>query len=266
MPIFEFKNLKLNYRIYGEGKIAILFIHGLGGNGGSWKYQVDYFQKEYQIIAVDLFGHGLSSKDVDPIEASRLDAEVCVDLMQKKIGKPYFVIGHSFATNINPEIIKIADPLLKGVVFVDCIYQGFPEIIDMRIKFAEKMLAISGDTLAREADLWYNELIGPVVTPDDRELIHSSLKHCSIRWLFEAVAGCRDYCAKYPPDKTPTENDLPVLIMEADNGVGDDIHKSWVNHFKNARYYLFENAGHFFFITERDRFNRLLKEFIEANS
>ena len=266
MTFFEFNDLKLNFQSYGDGDIALLLIHGLGGNGDSWKYQIEYFQKDYQIIAVDLFGHGRSSKDVDPVESSRLDAEACVSLMREKIGKPYFVIGHSFATNINPEIIKIADPLLKGVVFVDCTYQGFPEILDMRIKFAEKMLAISGDTLRREAGLWYDELAGPGVSTEDRELIHSSLDQCSIRWLFEAVAGCSDFCTKYPPDKTPIENGLPIFIMEADNGVGDEILKSWVNHFKNARYYLFENAGHFFFITERDRFNRLLKEFLETNS
>ena len=37
----------------------VLFIHGLGGSSSTWKYQLEDF-KEYNIICVDLQGHGKS--------------------------------------------------------------------------------------------------------------------------------------------------------------------------------------------------------------
>jgi len=265
MPFFDFAHHKIHYHSHGEGETALLFIHGLGGDANSWKYQVECFQDKYEIITIDLIGHGRSSKDADPVRAPRIDAEAAVNLMQTIIKKPYFLVGHSFATNINPEIIKIGDPLLKGVVFVDCTYQGFQNIINIRMHFSEKMLRLNDNALKTETPLWYDDLIGPGVTSEDRQLIHSSLENCDLRWLFESVAGCRQFCSDYPPEETPVDDSLPIFIMEAENGVGADIHKSWVNHFKNARYYLFENAGHFFFITERKIFNRLLNEFVKEN-
>ena len=265
MPILKFRDLDFYYKIYGDGPTALLFIHGLGGNSDSWKYQIDFFRKDYRIITVDLFGHGQSSGNVDPVPAPRLDAEAAVSLMHDIVKKPYFVIGHSFATNIIPEIIKMDQTLLKGAVFVDCTYQGFDDVIESRMALANKMLALSSEALPIETANWYDSIIGPKVSPEDREFIHSSLEQCRLRWLFESVGGCRDYCSKYPPKDTPVNDDFPVYIMEADNAVGADFRKSWVNHFKNARYYLFDNAWHFFFVTKREIFNRLLSDFLQKN-
>ncbi len=40
----------------------VLFIHGLGGSLKTWKYQIDKFSPLYNILLVDLDGHGKSSK------------------------------------------------------------------------------------------------------------------------------------------------------------------------------------------------------------
>ena len=265
MPFHSFKEYSLHYESYGEGNIALLFIHGLYGDNQSWKYQIHYFREKYQIITVDLFGHGLSSKEVDPIFAPRIDAEAIVDLMKSRVGKQYFAVGHSFASSILPEIIKLEANRLKGIVFVDCTYQGDDEIIKIRVKFAESMLNMPDNALEREAEYWYSSLIGDNATISDKELILSSFRKGDHRWMFESVSGCKIYNEEYPPDKTPIRNYQPVFIMEAGSGAGIDFRKSWVNHFKNARYYLFENAGHFFFITEHERFNTLLDEFLNEN-
>jgi hypothetical protein len=42
---------------------VLFFIHGVGGSAMIWKNQLDFFsQKGYECIAIDLLGHGLSSK------------------------------------------------------------------------------------------------------------------------------------------------------------------------------------------------------------
>lgn len=266
MLIHKYKELDLAYRTYGAGDLALLFIHGLGGDGNAWKYQIEYFGDKYRIIVVDLFGHGQSSRGVDPVFAPRIDAEAIDSLMRNEIKQPYFAIGHSFATFTLPEMIKLDDPDLKGVVFVECTYYGFEEIIEARMNFSSLMLSYSDDRLKSEVPGWYLEMVASRPRSEDAEFILSSLKNCNYRWLFQAVAGAREYAEKHPADATPVRDDLPVLVMEADHGIGDDFRKSWVNHFKNAEYYLFENAYHFVFVTEHERFNSRLKHFIEENS
>jgi len=262
MPIFEYNQLALHYQVYGKSDRALLFIHGLGGNGDSWKYQIESFKSDYQVVTIDLFGHGKSTQEVDPVYVPRLDAEAAEALMRTRIKKPYVAIGHSFASNILPEIIKLADNNLKGVVFVDCTYQGFADIQESRVRFARMMLAYSDTTLKTETENWYNELIGDRADDNDRRMIMSSLKDCDFRWLFESVAGCQEFNEKYPPEKTPLRDNFPVFVMESEHGVGLNFRKSWVTHFKQAEYYLFENTHHFFFVTEQVKFNELLSEFL----
>jgi pimeloyl-ACP methyl ester carboxylesterase len=261
MPLHNYNNLKLAYEAWGSGEIALLFIHGLGGNKSVWKYQVEFFAPKYRVIAVDLFGHGESDKEVNPTYVPRIDAEAILSLMKNEIRMPYIAVGHSFAGLVLGEMINIGDENLKGVAFVDCTYQGNDSVIERRAAFGNMMLAHGDDTIEPETENWYKGLIGPKASDADRQMILSSLGRCDLRWLFRSVAGCREYDLKYPQRKIPVRNNLPIFVMEADNGVGAEIRKSWVNHFKNAEYYLFEDAHHFFFIVQKDKFNALLDEF-----
>jgi pimeloyl-ACP methyl ester carboxylesterase len=264
MPFYKFNNLSLHYQEYGTAEKTLLFIHGLGGNGAAWKYQIEYFKKDYHIVTVDLFGHGQSTKGIDPVTAPRLDAEAIDDLMRREIGKSYVAIGHSFATFILPELVKLGDPNLRGAVFVDCTYAGFEEVIKDRTEFAKKMLAIPDTEIKEAATRWYRDMIGPA-DDREREFIISSLEYCNPQWLFKSVAGCREYCRLYPPQETPIKENLPILIMEAENAVGGNFQKSWVNHFKEAQYYLVEKGYHFFFITDHDLFDRRLNLFLSES-
>ncbi|MBN2225869.1 MAG: alpha/beta hydrolase [candidate division Zixibacteria bacterium] len=265
MSVFLFHDLELHYERSGEGDFALVFIHGLGGNSESWKYQREFFRQNYDIITVDRFGHGRSSSDIDPVFAARTDAEAIDALMRSVIQKPFFAVGHSFASAILPEMIKLENPLLKGVVFVDCVYQGCDDIIDTRVTFGSTMLEYDDERLKIKADAWYSELIGPA-EPEQTDLILSSFQRTDYRWMFHAVAGCREYNEKYPAAITPIIESLPILVCEAEHGTGDSFRKSWINHFKDAHYYLFDNAHHFFFITESEKFNRILEDFITQHT
>jgi len=262
MPVFLFNDLELYYERSGTGDSALVFIHGLGGDDRSWKYQREYFQKAFDVITVDLFGHGRSTAAIDPVFAARTDAEAIDSLMRSVIQKPFVAIGHSFASATLPELIGMNNPLLKGLVFVDCVYQGFDDIIDARVAFGTSLLNYDDERMRIKADAWYTELIGSA-PPEQIEFILSSFQQTNYRWMFRAVAGCREYNQKYPAAQTPLIDNFPILICEAEYGVGVSFRKSWINHFKNAEYFLFDQAHHFFFITEHDKFNRVLDEFLK---
>lgn len=199
MAIYNFKNLEMHYQTAGQGEPALLFIHGLGGNGAIWKDQINHFKERHFIISPDLFGHGQSGKNIDREFAAKTDADAIYSLMRKEIQKPFIAIGHSFAGNVIAEMMKIGDPLMKGAVFIDCPYRH----------------------------------------------------------------GGKKYLEAHPPEKTPQPEGFPIFIIEADGGIGAEISLSWVNHFKTARYYLFECADHYLFLTHSKKFNRLLEDFID---
>ncbi len=265
MPYFEYNEKKLYYDRTGTGPTALLFIHGLFGDHSTWAYQTAYFKEQYELILIDCFGHGQSDKDISPLEWPRLTAETCVSLMSE-IGKPWYVVGHSFASNILPEILKLAvtDSNLMGTVFVDCTYQGFDHVLASREKFAERLLSLTDNALPGETQLWYTSLFGDKIPPNDIEnLILKSFHRSDIKWMIESVKASREFCDKYPPDQTPKWENQRIFILEGGKTLGTDFDKSWVNFFKDARYYLFEDDYHFFYISQHGTFNRLLERFFE---
>ena len=61
MPIIETKGVKIHYKVEGNGP-ALLLIHGGVSSLEDW-YDVGYvsqFQNDFQLILVDLRGHGKS--------------------------------------------------------------------------------------------------------------------------------------------------------------------------------------------------------------
>ncbi len=65
MPTFLADNIKLHYEVTGQGQ-ALVFIHGLGSSTRDWELQVPAFAEGYQVITVDLRGHGQSDKPDGP--------------------------------------------------------------------------------------------------------------------------------------------------------------------------------------------------------
>jgi pyruvate dehydrogenase E2 component (dihydrolipoamide acetyltransferase) len=48
----------------GVGPEVVLAIHGFGGDKGNWAFVQDGLQERFRVVALDLPGHGTSSKDV----------------------------------------------------------------------------------------------------------------------------------------------------------------------------------------------------------
>jgi pimeloyl-ACP methyl ester carboxylesterase len=262
MSEIEYDGFKLAYRAVGAGRPAILLIHGLGGNGDVWRYQSEYFEDKNRIVAVDLFGHGRSSKDVPVDDIIELNTGAIETLIKMEINGPYILVGHSYAGNILPGLIGSAGDNLVGAVFVECIYQEQDEIIAMREKFARTMLALNDQALEKETRRWYLEMTYGRADQDDCHFILSSLNDCNCRWLFESVQFSCAFNRRRKHETTPLREDLEIMVVEADRGDCMTFNRSWVNHYKNARYYLFEKSNHFLFVTQRDKFNRLLEEFV----
>ncbi|MGF1794297.1 alpha/beta hydrolase, partial [Photobacterium profundum] len=52
---------RIAYGISGGGETALIFIHGWSLDSRLWQNQLGYFSQQYQVITMDLAGHGNSS-------------------------------------------------------------------------------------------------------------------------------------------------------------------------------------------------------------
>lgn len=74
---FKTSGGELHYRVSGVGK-PLLLLHGYSGYGQQWQSFLDEFIDDYKVIAVDLPGHGQSSK----LKSSFVVADGAKDMWQ----------------------------------------------------------------------------------------------------------------------------------------------------------------------------------------
>ncbi len=98
MPRTETNGIEIYYEISGQGP-PVLFIHGLGSSARDWEEQVADFSRDYQVITVDLRGHGRSDKPPGPYSIGLFAADVAGLLEGLKTG-PVHVVGLSMGSAV----------------------------------------------------------------------------------------------------------------------------------------------------------------------
>ncbi len=89
----EVNGINLYYEIYGKGA-PLLLIHGNGGSISAFSNQIPFFEKYYQVIAVDSRLQGKSGGSPDTISYDLMASDFCSLLNALKIDSAY-VLGWS---------------------------------------------------------------------------------------------------------------------------------------------------------------------------
>lgn len=86
---------RINHLVMGDGAgDPIVFLHGYGGDLNNWMFNQEELASSHTTYAVDLPGHGGSTKDVGAGDLGHLAQAVTAFLDAKGIGKAHLV-GHS---------------------------------------------------------------------------------------------------------------------------------------------------------------------------
>jgi pimeloyl-ACP methyl ester carboxylesterase len=115
--VFDSNGVKVRYVTEGKGE-AVVLIHGWMSDSGMWgRLDTNPTAKEYQLIALDLRGHGKSDK---PHDAAKYDAEVAADVIRLlnhlKIEKAHLV-GYSSGSYVAGKVAATYPNRVRSVVF-----------------------------------------------------------------------------------------------------------------------------------------------------
>lgn len=102
--------------LHGEGQ-ALLLLHGFSGNHEQWTPFIESWSAEYQVIIVDLLGHGKS--DV-PADHNRYNTEHTVndlvELLDQLHIESAIVLGYSMGGRIALSMAQIAPSKVSGLI------------------------------------------------------------------------------------------------------------------------------------------------------
>lgn len=117
------KNVKINYKLYGNGEDTIVLLHGWGQNIQMMEPIGNNFIKEYQVLIIDLPGFG-SSDEPDDIWSMYDYVECIHELIEKLKIKNPILMGHSFGGKISliyaskyevKKLVLFASPFKKEI-------------------------------------------------------------------------------------------------------------------------------------------------------
>ncbi|UCG62959.1 MAG: alpha/beta hydrolase [Candidatus Zixiibacteriota bacterium] len=84
----------IHYKSYGENDRAVVFVHGWSCDGSYWVRQVEAFKDEYQVVTIDLAGHGNSGADREEWTMGRFGDDVAAVVNSLGL-KEVILVGHS---------------------------------------------------------------------------------------------------------------------------------------------------------------------------
>jgi len=114
-----------------DEKPAIIFVHGAGGSHHMWLGQLAFFRKEFNPVAINLPGHGLSPGPAcDTVKAY---AQFVLDAADALNLKRFILVGLSMGGAISQQIALDAPERLIGVVLLStgAKLKVMPEIFKM---------------------------------------------------------------------------------------------------------------------------------------
>ena len=157
----------LHYKIYkfpDAGAPWVVFVHGAGGSSSIWFLQVREFMRHFNVLLVDLRGHGESAHTVTLKEDRHYNFEdVTRDIIEVldtlKIEKAHFV-GMSLGTILIRNLSEIASERVSSMIMGGAI---------IRLNVRAKMLVAIGNQFKRIVPyMWLYRFFAWIIMPHER--------------------------------------------------------------------------------------------------
>lgn len=248
-------------------KVWVVFVHGAGGSSAIWFRQVRAYQKKYNVLLLDLRGHGKSNNLVQTFVESNYSfdnvSEDIIDVLEyNNITRAHFV-GISLGTIIIRNIAEIAPQCVSSMVLGGAI---------TRFNARSNFLVYVGNAFKHWLPyMWLYRLFAFIMMPKKRHkesrnlFVREAKRLCQkefIRWF--KLAMDVNPLMQYFKEK---EIDIPILyIMGKEDHMFLGPVKEMVQRHKNSFLHTIQKCGHVCNVENPDVFNQHSLNFIAQQS
>ena len=257
MPSVSVNGISLRYTDEGEGDVVLL-IHGLGSSSQDWELQLPVLTPTYRVIAVDLRGHGQSSKPEGPYSIAMFAGDVAALIEALDIA-PCHVVGLSLGAMTTLELAATRPDLARSAVVVNAGPEFIPRTLKdkalvwqrltlVRTVGLERLGQLVADRTLRDEDqAELRELVAEVIANNDKAAYLASMK-AIIGWsvvdrLNEISSPMLVVASEF--DYTPVSSKQPI-----------------VDEAQNALLIVVEGARHLLPVEKPRTFNEILTTFL----
>jgi pimeloyl-ACP methyl ester carboxylesterase len=246
------------YGISGGGETALIFIHGWSLDSRLWQNQLGYFSQQYQVITMDLAGHGNSSFNRKEYTMVAFANDIKAVIEKEQLDS-VILVGHSMAGGIIAEAAKLMPKKVKGIIGVDTSQNVALELpqsdLDLMTKpfeedFQGGISVFVKDSLPKEVDA---------------ELLHWVTQDMASAPPAIAINQFRHYLGQYVSGKASRVYEsvnVPVVLVNARLWPTNSEENK--KHIKDYSVYYIEDSGHFPMLEKPNEFNTILMEVVKS--
>ncbi|HEY9116483.1 MAG TPA: alpha/beta hydrolase [Roseivirga sp.] len=252
---------------HSTSKEWVTFVHGAGGSSSIWFKQVKSFKENYNVLLIDLRGHGKSQEVfkryfTDEYNFENIAKDIIEVLDHLKIQKSHFV-GISLGTIIMRTLCDLAPNRVSSLIMGGAVTR-----LNVRSKF---LVSVGNATKRFIPYMWLYKLFAWIIMPRKRN------QESRILFAEQAKKLCQKEFIRWfnltyklnPLLKYFNENDtkLPTLYLMGDEDymflpqVMDLVRKH-----TTSQLTIIPNSGHVCNVEQPELFNRYAMQFIDTNS
>ena len=141
----------------------VLFIHGVGMSAAIWQPQIDLMRDRFDLIAIDMLGHGASPLPPQNAELSDY-ADQAIRLLDHLGLDRVAVVGHSMGALVAQEIALRAPSRVSAIVCLNAVFRRPPQLAEA-VRARAAALGDHGDPSAIAGTIarWFGDPIPPAL-------------------------------------------------------------------------------------------------------
>ena len=238
----------VNSSNFGAHEQSLIFIHGSGGDHSAWSHQYAQLHKYYNILAIDLPGHGSSEgSGKSDIESYCLWVRKLLDILQLK---NVILVGLSLGAAISLQFAINYPQIIKGIVTVG---GGMKMPVNPLIfEFLKTNPAESVELICKFSVAKQN--LEKFMEPLMKSLAHTRL---------DVLQGDLSACDKFDVSQEINKISVKTLVIcgAEDKMTPPDFSSQITESIRGAKLCLIEGAGHMVMMEKPLEFNETLNKF-----
>lgn len=255
---------------YGEGAGAVVFLHGLFGQGRNWNTIGKALAPDHRVVLVDLPNHGRSAW-TDRVDYAQMADAVADEVLEPLVAAgPVALVGHSMGGKTAMMLALRHRALVERLVVADM----SPVSYNSAREFTGYIDALRGLDLAAIGDRDdADRMLAPAVpTPSVRSFLLQNLRREGRSWRWQpnldVLARDIEQLSGWPSEAVATlaPYDGPVLwVAGAESGyIKPEYDEAMTSLFPRKRLVTIKGAGHWVHSEKPEIFTEVLRRFLAS--
>ncbi|MGA7096919.1 MAG: alpha/beta hydrolase [Acidimicrobiia bacterium] len=254
MTMMVVDDTTIHYEVDGNGP-PLLFLHGLGSSTADWERQIPYFSRTYEVITLDLPGHGQSDIPPGPYTIKGFSDDVAAFI--EKYGRhPLKVVGISLGGMVGFQLAADHPELVERLVVVNAVPAFRLETVAQRMQIPVRRLIVRFMGMRKMGEVLAGRLFPDAELETERAVMverwakNDKRAYLDTLWAISHWEGVEEEMAGF---------DKPIRVLSSDmDYMPTEAKRPYVEAMPTATMKVIEDAHHAAPMERPERFNQML--------